>query len=327
VADGNSGSDSDSTNVTVQQVVVASPKQLYIANRLGNNITSYTNPATTNGNIVPITNLAGVQTLLNNPTDMVVNSANQLLVSNSVGNRITTYNNAAATNGNLAPDGNVQGAATFLSSPVSLAINTTQDLLFVLNGFVLPGAVGQQINVYANTTLSTFNGNLAPTRIITSAGNINGPLGINFGAGDDLYVANTGATNVLVFANASSINGNVAPTRIITSATFGIINDVLVDASDNLFVVNQAGTIDIFNNAATLNGAVAPDFTLTVPPPAALTAIAVDSNDVGYITDFSANAVYSYDNISTLNGTIAPDRTIQGAATLLNGTFRIFLAE
>jgi hypothetical protein len=58
-----------------------------------------------------------------------------------------------------------------------------------------------------------------------------------------------------------------------------------------------------------------------------LTAIAVDANGVGYIVDNTLNAVYSYDNIATRNGTIAPDRTLQGAATQLNGPIRVFLSQ
>lgn len=321
VDDGNGGTNTDSTNVTVQTTIVPTTPQLYISSQGGNNVVSYANPSTINGNIVPTTNLAGVQTQITGPVDIIVNSADQLLVANGLSNSITTYNDAPSTNGNLAPDGNVLGAATQLVGPVSLAINATQDILFVANLTTL------QINVYINTTQTTFNGNLAPTRIITSFGNIAAPFGINFGAGDDLYVANGVVNNVLVFANASNLNGNIAPTRVITSATFAAVIDVFVDASDNLFVVNSGGTIDIFNNAATLNGAVAPDFTLTVPPAVSLTAIAVDSSDIGYIVDRLASAVYSYDNISTLNGVLAPDRTIAGVNTQMLLPLRVFLAE
>lgn len=318
VSDGNGGSDTDSVNVTVTQSV---EPRLYIANFNGDNIVSYANPSTVNGNIPPDTNLAGAQTLLNDPSDMVVNANNKLIVSNFNGNSVTTYNNADQTNGNLEPNGNVTGAATQLIDPVTLAINTAQDLLFVADIF------SDSILVFTNTASSGFNGNVAPTRIITSA-DINNPFGINFGANDELYVANNATNSVSVFANASNLNGNISATRIITSAVFDGIFDVFIDANDTMFVVDSVDAeIYIFNDAASLNGPVAPDFTLEVLPGVTLTAIAVDSNDTGYIVDFAGNAIYSYNNISTRNGPFNPNRTIAGNQTQIVGPIRVFLTE
>ena len=319
VADGNGGSDTDTVNITVTKSVPV----LFIANFIGSRVTSYQDPITVNGNVAPDTNLQGTQTQLNAPSDIVVTGDQTLIVSNFAGpHAITSYKNANATNGNLAPDGNVQGAATTLVAPTTLTINPAADLLFVAD------ITTDQILVFAGASTGGFNGNLAPTRTIASAA-LNNPFGINFGANDVLYVANNGASNVLVFADASSKNGTVAPDRIINSTSFAgaSLFDVFIDRNDTMFVVNTLGSIYIFNNASTLNGTVAPDFTLTVNPAVAITAIAVDSNDTGYIVDNGANAVYSYDNISTLNGALNPDRTIQGASTQLLGPIRVFLEE
>ena len=318
VDDGNGGTDTDTVNVTV----TSGPPVLFIANITGNNVTSYEDPATVNGNIAPDTNLQGTQTQLNGTSDIVVTGDETLIASNFTTPSVTSYENARATNGNLTPDGNVQGAATLLAGPTTLAINTGEDLLFV-------GDVGlDQILVYSGASTEVFNGNLPPTRTIISAA-LNNPFGINFGANDELYVANNGNANVLVFANASNLNGTVTPDRIITSASFAGANlyDVFIDQDDTIYVVDATGFIYTFNNAATLNGTVAPDFTLTVNPAVGLTAIAVDSDDTGYIVDNGANAVYSYDGISTLNSALNPDRTIQGAATQLLGPIRVFLVE
>lgn len=309
----------DTATVMVSITVPTEPR-LYIANFGGNNVTSYAEPWMVNGNIAPDTNLAGAQTQLFSPADIVVNSANQLLAANFAAASITTYDNADASNGNLAPDGNVQGAATGLANPVTLAINPSEDLLFVAD------VTTDVVQVYAGTSTSTFNGNIAPTRTISSAA-LNNPFGINFGANDDLYVANNGGTNILVFANASSINGTVAPTRIITSAVFANVFDVFVDDNDTMYVVDATGFIYTFFDASTLNGVVAPDLALTVPPAVFLTAIAVDSAGTGYIVDATGNAVYSYDDMDTLNGAINPDRTITGANTQLATPIRVFLVE
>jgi hypothetical protein len=310
-----------STATVLVSVTAPTQPRLYIAN-VGNTVTSYADPSSVNGNIVPDTNLAGAQTQLTVPTDVVVNSANQLMVSNLSAASVTTYDNADQTNGNLAPDGNVQGAATQLNpgGSTTLAINTSEDLLFVAD------IVTDDIKVYSDTSSSTFNGNQAPIRTIASV-DLNNPYGINFGADDDLYVANNGNANILVFANASSLNGNVTATRIITSAVFTNVFDVYVDSSDTMYVVDSTGFVFTFFDASTLNGEVQPDLTLQVPGALFLTAIAVDDAGTAYIVEHGNNAVFSYDEIELLNGMIAPDRTIQGANTQLSGPIRVFLVE
>lgn len=334
VSDGRGGTSTDAVVLTVQQVVVPQTPQLYIANFGGNNVVGYdvSNPQNINGNIAPGANLAGATTQISAPTDIVVTATGALLVSNFAGGvnpSITSYANANALaniNGNVAPTRNVQGAATTLATPTSVAINTVSDLAFVAD------AALNRILVYASVSTAAFNGNLAPIRAIatTTSADIQTPFGVNFGASDNLYVANRGGNNVLVFASASTLNGDVTPTRIIQSASFASIFDVLVDQGDRMYVVCGGGggnRILIFNSASTLNGAVAPAFTLTVTGAANITSIAVDSAGRGYITDIGAQAVYSYDNIATRNGALAPDRTLQGANTQLNIPIRTFLLE
>jgi sugar lactone lactonase YvrE len=300
---------------------------LYIANYVGNSVTSYQNPATVNGNIAPATNLLGATTGLAFPADIVVNSAGELMACNFLTNAVTVYAHAATDNGNVLFSRNVQGAATLISGPATLAISTTNDLLFVGN------ITTNLIHVYAGASTATFNGNLAPTRTINSPDMVGGPYGINFGAGDELFVASHGNSRILVFANASTAGGVVNATRIIGSAAFSAnIFDVYVDADDNLYVVNGAGAapanrINIFHNASTRSGlATAPDVTLVVTGAISLTAVAVDADGVGYIVDNGANAVLQYDNIATRNGTFGADRTIVGGNTQLNSPIRVFLS-
>ena len=329
VNDGNGGTASDTAVVTVMTGMVAKPI-LYIANFGGSNVTAYdiTTPATVNGNIPPNANLAGAQTLLAGPSDLVIDKAGGLLVSNYNGASVTGYANAldlGMVNGNIAPTHNVQGSATLLAKPTSLAINAANDLLFVAE------EIGGTIRVYAGASTAAFNGNLPPTRTITSA-DMGGPFGINFGANDELYVANNIKNSVTVFANASNLNGNVNATRIITSAAFADLFDVFIDPNDTMYVVNAddgmlGNRINVFSNASTRNGAVMPDVTLIVAGAVELTAVAVDSAGNGYIVDRNGNAVYGYDNIATRNGTIPPDRTLAGNNTLLVRPVRVFLHE
>lgn len=316
--------DQDDQNVTGQS-------RLFIANFDGNSVTSYADPQFVNGNIAPDTNLQGAQTNLFRPSDLLVNPAADLIVSNfGQPARITSYNNASQTNGNLAPDGNIEGAATLLVQPIAMAYNASQDLLFVLDTNT------EQVYVYANTTASTFNGNLAPIRTFGTftTGDILNPTDMSLAANDDLYISNNGG-EVLVFANASSLNGDVAPTRIIESTSFALLWDVVVTDDDTMFVVQQtfapanlkAGFVFTFNNASTLNGFVEPDFALEVPGAEWIRGLAVDAAGTGYVVDYFEQAIYSYDGIATLNGTLPPDRTIQGADTLLDGPIEVFIDE
>ena len=296
------------------------PPQLFIASTLGNSVVSYRNPSTVHGNVVPDTFLLGASTDLAATRDVAVNPAGQLLAANAGNQTITTYNNASTADDNLAPSGKLEGAATLLDSPISLAIIPAQDQLFVCDDF------NSRILAY-DISAGTLTGNQAPTRTITSGAAMNSPRGISFGAADDLYVANQGGSNVLVFANASLLDGVVVPARVITSAAFGDLYGVFVDGSDNLYVVNTGGTVNIFANAASLMGLEIPDGTLTVAGASALSAIVVGSDGVGYIADPIGNSVYSYDNIGTLNGSLAPTRTIHGVDTKMSEPSGLYLVE
>jgi hypothetical protein len=303
--------------------------QLYVANFSGNGVLSFQNPSTVNGNQAPSTNVSGPQTALALPSDIVVTASGILLAANfgAVPPSITVYPNASTANGNVVPARNVQGANTGLNSPVSIAISAANDLAFVINT-----AGTFDINVFAGASTAGFLGNLPPARTIRSAA-INTPRGINFGANDQLYVANNVGNTVVVFHNASTRNGTIAPDRTLTNAAFVGLFDCFVDEGDRLYVVNSlagGNRIHVINNASTQNGAVTIASTLTVTGAANLTAIAVDRNQTGYIVDSNApggGAIYAYNNINTRNGAFAPDRTITGATTQLNLPIRVFLVE
>jgi sugar lactone lactonase YvrE len=314
-------------NVTVGAPTTVA--RLFIANFVGNNITSYANPGSINGNIAPDTNLSGANTQLANPADIVVGASGALLVSNFDGGTpsVTTYVNANTASGNVTPSGNVQGGNTqLIGGPTSLAVNTTSDLLFVSKLGAAPA-----ILTFASVSTAGFTGNMAPARTITTTGVLTSPFGINLDKNGNLYVANNATATILVYANAANLNGNIAPTRTITgNPAFTGLFDVYVDASDRMYVVNSIGArINVYNNASALNGAVAPDFTLTVQGGGTLTSIAVDSAGRGYITEEAPlpGRILSYDNIATRNGTLAPDRTITGTNTQLNAPIRVFLEE
>lgn len=116
--------------------------------------------------------------------------------------------------------------------------------------------------VFANASTSQLNGNLARTRTIASAA-LNNPFGINFGSNDELYVANNGGNNALVFANASNLNGAVNPSVTLTVQGASFLTAIAVDSAGNGYIVdNVANAVYGYDNVANRNGTVAPDRTL-----------------------------------------------------------------
>lgn len=314
----------DTVNVGVDTGVVIS-SALFIANFTSANVTVYdiSNTDNLDGDKAPSANLAGDKTLLGSPSDVVIGAGGTVLTANFSSKSITTHVTAgelSGINGDFAPVRNVQGAATTIEYLTSMAIQPSSDLLFVSD--LTPG----RILVFSNASGPSFNGNTAPIRTFSSK-DAPTPAGINFGAGDTLYVAN--AKTIAVFDNASTLSGEVIASRVISSAAFSSLYDVCVDVgNDRMFVVDyDAEQVHIFNNASTRSGAIVPDKTLTVSGAVSLTAIAVDRTGIGYIVDYGNGAVYSYDNIGTRSGTIAPDRILKGNTTKLLNPIRLFLLE
>lgn len=293
---------------------------LFVANSVGNNVTSYSFVATLDGNVAPDTNLTGGLTGLDQSADVAVTSGGLLMAINVAGNSLNFYSNATAADGDTAPERVVQGESTGFGAPATVAYDPTNDLVFVAN--ILGNS---DILVFTGASDAGLNGNVAPTRTIMSSA-LSAPFGINLDAEGNLYVANNGKTNVLVFADAAAADGDVSPSRTITADTFVNLFDVFVDGNDTLYVVDTADDeILVFRNASTLNGPQTPDATIAIPNAASLAAIVVDANDTGYVSDSARNAVYSFDNIRTLNGMVDPDRTIQGVSTQLNNPVGLFL--
>jgi 6-phosphogluconolactonase (cycloisomerase 2 family) len=320
-------SDATQSATDTVTVEVQSTPKLFVSN-FGGNVVAYevNSAADINGNLAPDANLGGVQTQLNQTTDVVIDSQGALLVSN-VGMgapSILVFENAdqlSPINGNVTPQRNVSGGNTQLNVPESLAFNSDNDNLYVSD------SGSDSILTFANAADVSFNGNIAPTRIIDST-ELNNPFGIDLGTDDTLYVANNGGNNILVYANAGTINGVVSPNRTITSTVFLGPVSVFVDDNNRMFVVDQTtSSVYVFNNAATLNGAVQPNFTLQVSGAVGLIDVVVGADGRGYVSDLAGSAVYSFANIATRNGTVTPDTTLFGTSTQLTVPQRAFILD
>jgi hypothetical protein len=320
--------------------VTANPvtKALYVSNQLGNRVTGYTQLS---GASAPnACNLSGAASLVSSPRGLSIDSSLNLIVGNDGNDSITSYTpvtNPAALIGNIAPQRNLQGAGAFLGALRGIFRQASTDLLYVSVAGATP-----RILVFQGASTSQLNGNTPPFHTITSPV-LNNPRGLCVDANDNLYVANeTAAPRVFVFASASTKSGDFQPTRTIFSnaggdSTFVHIRDVFVDSQNHLYVVDDQNPlatpnprIHMYANAQTPDGDSPPSANLRITSAGSglINNIVVDNAGTGYISDRTANRVYSYTNLLTTgNGPKAPDGTLEGAATQLNGPYALLIVE
>jgi len=127
------------------------------------------------GSITASRTIVGANTHLSSPDGIQIDGGGRLVVSNGLAKSITIYNGAATASANVAPSAEIIGGNTGFSEPNQIVVDPTgTGTLYIAD----PGA--GKIFIYAN--LSSINGNLAPTRVISGpATNISAatsPVGI-----------------------------------------------------------------------------------------------------------------------------------------------------
>jgi hypothetical protein len=165
---------------------------------------------------------------------------------------------------------------------------------------------------------STATGNVAPGANISGAATqLNHPQYIFLDvASNRLFVANAGASDILVFDVVSNDAGNVSPTRVITSASLATPTDVQLDNARDQLYVADTGQILVFPSASTATGSNVP--VRTIQPGFTPAAILLDTiNDRLFVADPSTNSVDIFDGASTLTGTVVASRKLTGSNTQL----------
>ncbi|HEY6970059.1 MAG TPA: hypothetical protein VJA94_12705 [Candidatus Angelobacter sp.] len=237
----------------------------------------------------------------------------KLYVTNEINNSIIRFDNAFTANGNVTPAATIVGAATQISGPKYIFLDASADRLFVAN----PGV--PNILIYDN--ISTTNGNVAPSRVITST-SLTTPTDVALDKGrDQLYVADT--NGVLVFAAASTTNGLNVPIRNIQS---GFTPSALfVDAaSDRLFAADAINNaINVYDGASSLSGAAVAVTRRLTGASTQLSqpfGLQIDSTGRLVVSNFAPTpSITIYANAAGVNGNVAPVATISGSNTTLNG--------
>lgn len=220
--------------------------------------------------------------------------------------RVTDDLAAIANNGTAIPR-IIKGASTMLTNSRldSVAYDTSRDVIYAASH------TSPTVIVFANG--ATANGNIAPTRSISIAGET-ALQGIEVdAAGDRLFV--TSATRLYVLANASTLTGSItAPVAIPLASPASVSHDGI---NDRLFVAGDfTSTLYIFNSAATLTSSSTPNKTVTWSGWNGPPAVAIDGcRDRLYLGSNTVSPggfnMFAFDNASLLSGAIVPDSASQ----------------
>jgi hypothetical protein len=261
------------------------------------------------------------------PTPTPVVPTNRLYVSDQNANSIVRFNDGLAANGNVAPSAIIAGTATTLNAPQYLAFDPVHDRLFVAN--VSAGTI------LIFDSVSTANGNLAPTRTI--GGTVSGlvsPSDVAYDATHDaLYVLDV--TDILVYNTISdpAVTGDRLPDKDIRVA-FNLSAFFLDVPNDRLYGADAAdNAIQIWDNVSALPSGVAPvsrtlagaatklaaPFGVALDPSKNL--VVSNAGGAGSITVYTAASVAT--GTSPLN--VAPVADITGASTTLATPAQIIL--
>lgn len=236
------------------------------------------------------------------------------------GNSILRFSDAEAANAALTPAATISGPLTRLSRPQRLLLDAQNDRLFAAD------SSGSSILVFDN--VSTLDGNVAPTRVISgTATGLAGPVDMALDSGgDQLYVAD--GARILVFGNASAANGNLAPVRTINMGV--TVDSILLDTANNILYVADAAdnVIDVLGSASVQNVVATPTAIIAGPDTklSGPNGLALDSAGRLIVSNSVAPVSLTvYPSANTANGDVLPVATIGGNNTRLSSPAQILL--
>jgi hypothetical protein len=213
----------------------------------------------------------------------------------------------------------ITGSNTELSTP--FGVGTNGKVIVVGNvghsGLVCKGCASSTIHLLIWGT-GAPGGNTPPSREITGPNTmLQAPEGVAVDEEGDIFVADSGANAILVFAGTS--RGDVAPIGVISGSNTTLRNPtrIALDGQDNMWVSN-GGNRSILEFAADDFGNVAPVVTITGSKTllAGVAGIAVTKVGQIFATNYILNDVLVFTSGS--NGNVAPARIISGSFTQLN---------
>ncbi len=305
-------------DATIEVGVRVAPT-LFVADPDVQQVLSFDDPSTLNGNIAPTSAMKGLVDGAFVPVGIVV-AGNDLLVANqrALGS-LSIYDDRAMVSGNLTPDAMIAGTNTALRNPLAIAYDTRDGAAYVL------GAQSDEILVFDNVYGRT--GDVAPTRTFR-AQTLTAPIALTVDH-HRLFVADASGA-VFVFDDAPALVGDVQPTHIFTidAPLRDLVRDVEV-RDETLYLLDSGGQLLAFPIAEITSGALAPARTIAIAGAEAqfLTAIEIDREGFAYVLDLLNARVLTMDNIRSAAGTVTPTRQLAGNATGMIGPVSLYLWE
>lgn len=176
---------------------------LYVSNTGRGGLLTFGSGATVEADIAPLRTLEGANPGLQNNTDLFLDStADRMFVANTGAGAISVFDSISTLNGNIFPNRVLRGANTRLTSPTAVLVDSADNLLVADSNSLLRFAGA-----------STVDADVAPTAILTGENTGIRQPGQMLLLSGNLYLANTGSNEILVFNDIASIEGNQFPTR------------------------------------------------------------------------------------------------------------------
>jgi hypothetical protein len=251
--------------------------------------------------------------------------SSNIIVANLDRPSITVYAPNPAGNLNEAPLATIYGGNTQLSNPEGLTADAAGRIYVVANT-----VSNYSIEVFAANPSGTLNE--APIATITgNSTGLNIPAGVALDASGRIYVSNDGGTpSITVYAANPSGTLNEAPLATI-AGTNTFLSDPIgltVDASGNIYVANEGGSILVYPPIPALGGTLNEMPTAVISGPATGLRtpydVALDATGKIYVADSTGGSSGSGAiDVFAANpsGFIAPAplASITGSSTALNG--------
>jgi hypothetical protein len=296
-------------------------------------------PASADGDVAPVQQIAGTNTELDGPWGIAVDKKDNIYAANNCKGcdapSITVY--PVGSNGDMKPSRTIEGPTTTLAlcAPTGIAVASNNQLY-------VDDAPGQSTCYALRVFAAGANGNVAPIRtIVGNNTKLSSPVAVAL-YGKDAFVINQGNVNpVALLGFKAKSNGNQPPVSNVSgnnafpaasyadgvAVSSASTNEGIAYVASHDYFIKQWGCPDDTSDGSGgqilgfpygANGNVAPSVNISGSSTGFVSPCsdAVDKEGRIYVTDSEANAIFVF--APTANGNVAPIQVIQGPDTELD---------
>jgi DNA-binding beta-propeller fold protein YncE len=277
--------------------------RLYVVNNASGTIASFANPQQANGDVAPTTLLGGPATGIDGPGELIVTDGGLLIVPNFLDDSISVFDSALTRTGNAAPRNTARGigvpatlaydaatdqlyvgapagptvpvyaavsttgfsgAATPVRTISSTALSSARGLLLFDGALYVADRASESILVF--NAASSANGSLVPDRTIRGNPAFSGIQDLVVDAAGRLFVVNSFAGRVDIFADPRALNGAVAPSGSFRISGGKTLAAIAIDSGGVGYIADSAANaIYMVDGVAAQNGLISASRTIKGP--------------------------------------------------------------